>query len=63
MLDKTLPYYHIVMVLPAGRNPCTQPPDVPDGYRLHLYRPGEESLWAELEASVGEFPGRGAALS
>ena len=53
MLDKTLPYYNILMHRQAG----TPVPGVslPDGFSFVKYSAGDELAWAEIEASVGEF--------
>jgi len=53
MLDRSLPYFNVIMKRPAGE-PI---PDIrmPDGYAITRFTPGREESWAEIEASVGEF--------
>jgi RimJ/RimL family protein N-acetyltransferase len=53
MLDKTLPYYDVLM----KRDKNTPSPDFPlvDGFRFVLFKDGDEKEWAEIETSVGEF--------
>ncbi|MBH1942579.1 GNAT family N-acetyltransferase [Mobilitalea sibirica] len=53
MLDKTLPYYNIIMkrtsgtIVPSAR--------LPEGYTFKLYSDGDETHWADIMVSVGEF--------
>lgn len=54
MLDKSIPYKHVLMKRNAG-SPAPSPV-LPDGYRFVTFRPGDEKSWARLEASVLEFP-------
>ncbi|MBQ4335586.1 MAG: GNAT family N-acetyltransferase, partial [Lentisphaeria bacterium] len=62
MLDKSLPYYDIIMKMP-GRNLLSLPePVLPEGYSFRLYKPGDEYAWARLESQVLEFPTHGKAL-
>ncbi|MBE5795895.1 MAG: bifunctional phosphoribosyl-AMP cyclohydrolase/phosphoribosyl-ATP diphosphatase HisIE [Clostridiales bacterium] len=53
MLDKTIPFYHIIMrcdrVLPMEIK-------LAQGYRIRTYQPGDEDAWAALECAIGEFP-------
>jgi GNAT superfamily N-acetyltransferase len=53
MLDKSIPYYNIIM----KRNPGTPvaEPLLPKGYMFVPYCEGDEESWAEIETSVGEF--------
>lgn len=53
MLDKSIPYFNIIMKRHAG-NPI---PNflLPDGYSFVLFSKGKEQKWAEIETSVGEF--------
>ncbi|MBW5449467.1 GNAT family N-acetyltransferase [Cohnella sp. CFH 77786] len=60
MLDKTLPYYNIIMKRRAGL-PFSQP-ELPEGYSFTLYSAGMERNWAEIETSVGEFNDKKEAL-
>jgi len=52
--ERELEYIHVAMV----REHLTRLPSfpLPAGYRLRYYRRGEDRLWAEVEASVDEFP-------
>lgn len=54
MLDKTIPYKAILMQRPAGAPlpPVALPPD----YHFQFFRAGDEKDWAQIEASVLEFP-------
>ena len=60
MLDKTIPFYHIIMrcdrVLPMEIK-------LPKGYAIRAYQPGDEDAWASLECAIGEFPTAEEALS
>ena len=60
MLDKKVPYAGLYMRREPGVPvpPCP----LPEGYRFSLYRDGDESDWARIEASVLEFSGDFAAL-
>ncbi|MFC5649536.1 GNAT family N-acetyltransferase [Paenibacillus solisilvae] len=53
MLDKSIPYYNVIMKRPKG----TALPqfELPDGYSFERYTSGMEVKWAAIEASVGEF--------
>jgi GNAT superfamily N-acetyltransferase len=53
MLDKSVPYIGVIMIKTTKEYPDFQ---LPRGYRFHMYEPGDELKWAELEASVDEFP-------
>lgn len=53
MLDKSLPYYNIIMKRRKGAVvPMTQ---LPEEYKFQLYADGDEKSWAEIMISVGEF--------
>ncbi|MCD8349353.1 MAG: GNAT family N-acetyltransferase [Planctomycetaceae bacterium] len=54
MLDKSIPFKHVLMHRPAG-TPVPQVP-LPPGYSFRLFMAGDEKGWAILEASVLEFP-------
>ena len=60
MLDKTLPFAKLYMCRRAG----TPIPDypLPEGFKYALYKDGDETSWAKLEASVEEFDSEFAAL-
>ena len=51
MIDRTIPYYNIIMrcdrVLPMEVK-------LPAGYAIRSYRPGDEDAWAGLMCAVGE---------
>lgn len=53
MLDKSIPYYNIVM----QRKPGKPIPNfaLPEDYSFVPFTGGSETAWAEIEASVGEF--------
>jgi ribosomal protein S18 acetylase RimI-like enzyme len=53
LLDKSIPYYNIIMKYKAGT--AVPAPELPAGYQLRYYRPGDEWDWANIEAAVGEF--------
>lgn len=54
MLDKSIPYFDVIMCLPSQVQ-CPPVPTLPDGYQYKLYTPGDETDWCATEASVGEF--------
>lgn len=51
MLDRTIPYYDIIMrcdrILPMEIK-------LPEGYAIRTYQPGDEAAWAALMCAVGE---------
>ncbi|MBR2569045.1 MAG: GNAT family N-acetyltransferase [Paenibacillus sp.] len=53
MLDKSIPYYRILL----KRKPGTDIPyaALPEGYTFVRYEPGDEAAWADIETSVQEF--------
>ena len=53
MLDKTLPYYNIIMKRCMGA--YIPEVNLPEGYVFKLYTDGDEKGWAEIMVSVGEF--------
>ena len=53
MLDKSIPYKNIIMRAEALSPLFTW--NVPDGFSLKTYEPGDEKEWAAIETSVGEF--------
>ena len=53
MLDKSIPYKDIYMLL--DRNAVISAPVPPDGYSFRLYTDGDEKHWSRIETSVGEF--------
>jgi GNAT superfamily N-acetyltransferase len=54
MLDKSLRYIQILMCRPP--QPPPPPPVLPEGYALRLWTLEDAAHWADIEASVGEFP-------
>ena len=52
MLDKTIPYFSIIM---KGESRQCDKGRVPAGYRLRAYLPGDECAWARMEHAVGDF--------
>lgn len=54
MLDRSIPYYNIIM----KKNTPTAfaPPALPPQFELHAYRSGVAQQWAELEHEIGDFP-------
>ncbi len=58
MIDRTIPYYNIIMrcdrVLPMEIK-------LPEGYAIRTYQPGDEDAWAALMCAVGEQPSPDAA--
>lgn len=60
MLDKSIPYKHILMKRPKGTPVKNYA--LPDGYSLCLYQEGNERDWAEIESSVLEFDDPASAL-
>jgi ribosomal protein S18 acetylase RimI-like enzyme len=53
MLDKSIPYYNLIMKREAGQ--CIPQINLPEGYSFTQFTAGSELDWAEIEASVGEF--------
>lgn len=52
MLDRTIPFYNMIM-----RCDRWQAAEVllPEGFRIKSYDPGDEKAWAELEYEIGDF--------
>ena len=59
MIDRTIPYYNIIMrcdrILPMEIK-------LPEGYRIRTYQPGDENAWADMECAIGEFTSLEAAI-
>jgi ribosomal protein S18 acetylase RimI-like enzyme len=53
MLDKSIPYFNIIMKRPAGASLPHY--GLPVGFSFEWYISGMEVDWAAIEASVGEF--------
>ena len=52
MLDRSIPYYNIIM-----RCDCFKPlPESARGITVRNYQRGDEKHWAEIEYSIGDFP-------
>lgn len=60
MLDKTLPYFHVLMKREKGAP--LQEHRLPDNFKFVMYKPGDEKEWARIVASVGEFDSAAKAL-
>ena len=60
MLDKSVPFYNILMARPAG----LQIPhyELPEGYSFKMYEEGDEVDWALIERSVDEYDSSAKAL-
>ena len=54
MLDRSIPYYNIIMKKDAPT--AFDTPALPPQFELHTYRPGVQQQWAELEHEIGDFP-------
>lgn len=55
MLDKSIPYKNIVMLLPAADAVSVRPSPLPEGFSARLFQDGDERHWARIETSVLEF--------
>lgn len=63
MLNKTIPYYDIIMKA-RKEDACFHPIIVlPAGFTYKMYEAGDEQHWAELETSVNEFENKSDALA
>lgn len=60
MLDKSIPYYDILMVRKKGMS--VKDYKLPEGFKFVLFKSGDEKEWAEIETSVGEFDSESDAL-
>ncbi|MDL2225739.1 GNAT family N-acetyltransferase [Eubacteriales bacterium OttesenSCG-928-M02] len=56
MLDKSIPYWNMIMRAEKETIYAIQPPALPVGFSYRMYTPGDMDRWAEIETSVGEFP-------
>jgi len=56
MLDKSVPYFNILMKRPADIEILDY--ELPEGFKFVMYRPGDEVEWAEIERTVLEYPTR-----
>ena len=62
MLDKSLPYYPMIMRMDGERVARIEEPALPDGFAFRFYRPGDERDWAAVTTSVLEFDNEEGAL-
>lgn len=53
MLDKSIPYYNIIMTR-IGGTPLREY-NLPKGFRFTRFQPGDEREWADIETRVLEF--------
>lgn len=53
MLDKSVPYFNIIMHRSSGMSLPTA--TLPTGYRFTAFIEGDELIWSEIETMVGEF--------
>lgn len=60
MLDKTLPYFNVIMRRPAGMPVVT--PELGALFSWAEFGPGDQISWAGIETAVGEFPTLAGAL-
>ena len=51
MLDKSIPYYDVLMVRKKGTLVKDYKP--PEGFEFVLFKSGDEKEWAEIETTVG----------
>ncbi len=61
MLDKTVPYYPVIMRRPKGTS-CPSP-ELAGGFSIQDFQPGDEEHWARIETSAGEFEHRDHAIA
>ncbi len=61
MLDKTLPYFNVIMKHRAGLSIARH--GLPPGFSIAGFVRGEEGSWADIETAVGEFTTDGEALT
>lgn len=54
MLDRSIPYYNIIMKKNAPTTFAV--PALPPQFELHSYRPDVAQQWAELEYEIGDYP-------
>jgi len=60
LLDKTVPYFNVIMKRGAGQPISAF--DLPPGFSWTWFIQGNETEWASIEASVGEFASEREAL-
>ncbi|QHW30545.1 GNAT family N-acetyltransferase [Paenibacillus rhizovicinus] len=59
MLDKSIPYFNVIMKRSAALP--VPVPVLPAGYSFAAFTEGDETHWADIEAAVGEFEDGGEA--
>ena len=52
MLDRTIPFYNLILRCDRFDQPCVS---IPNEYRIIRYHEGLESSWAKLETDIGDF--------
>lgn len=62
MLDKSVPYIPFTMIRKPDASPLPTY-QLPEGYRIVFYQPGDEKDWAMIETQVAEFDSTEEALS
>ena len=55
MLDKTLPYIEFEMKFNKSIAPTSIPRELPAGFQLKEYQPGDEASWCAVEYAVGDW--------
>ena len=63
MLDKSLPYYNVIMKCTKVGIESVDQIVLPDGFRYQKYTPGDIEKWAEIEVAVGEFSNKEKAIA
>lgn len=61
MLDKSIPYKHVIMRL--NKNIYFEEPSLPEGFHFRFFQKGDEYHWARIETSVLEFENEEKALA
>lgn len=54
MLDKSIPYFDVLMVR-TKEAPPVMAPNLPPGFSYHMYTPGDAAHWSRVETEVDEF--------
>ena len=52
MLDRSIPYYNLIL---KCNEICIPPVSLPEGYSFKMYEVGDEKHWAKLEYGIGDF--------
>ena len=53
MIDKTIPYFNVIMRYDGPS--ILVPPRAPNGYRYRSYQEGDEKSWAQMEVDNSDF--------